>query len=312
MVEYSLDVTPGGPTVKGSVLRTDQAYLELLAAKNTFDGGIAFWSPAFPRLQSTNQFREVWVKTAAEAAAAIQAAENFYHERGTRCATVALAESQPVETIEGTLSAAGYRRADNIVMGLGAWPPDAVTAEADPASAGRHQPDGPRSTPGKHESSAPPAHADASASDIRVLPARPMREAFRECWSAAASFYPPSERDMVVDAANERLDDQRVDAFVAMVAGKPAGMCTLLQIGDVGRIVDVYVLPAHRRAGVATALVRYVIAITKRLAARVVCVEIPLDDAAGKGLFTALGFIDVGRTVEFHHRKTARPDYATW
>ena len=35
----------------------------------------------------------------------------------------------------------------------------------------------------------------------------------------------------VVDAANERLDDQRVDAFVAMVAGK------LIQVGN-GVVTD--------------------------------------------------------------------------
>jgi len=83
--------------------------------------------------------------------------------------------------------------------------------------------------------------------DVRVLPARPMRAAYRAVFDEAWSIYPDSMRSDCVDACVERLDDHRMDMFVALIDKQPAGVCGLFQVGDIGRIVDVYACRAFRR-----------------------------------------------------------------
>ena len=275
-MDISLGVTSGGPTVVGSVLRSSQSYLELLSRKQTLECGIAFYCEQFPRLADGNQFREVLVESTEQAAASLSRVLRFFDEHNLVCSSWALAEGQQPESVEPVLTEAGYVREDNVVMALTAWP------------------------------------KGIPASDVRVLPARPMRKVFHEVCTQAADFHPAEEREVVVEAANERLDDHRIDAQVATVDKQAAGTCTLFHVGDVGRLVDLYVARTYRRCGVATALLHHLIAIARRVTMRVVCIKIPAGNAGAIEMLKTMDFVEAGRTVEFRHRDMPRPDYSNW
>jgi GNAT superfamily N-acetyltransferase len=274
-MDISLNVTRGGATPVGSVLRTNQAYAELLAEKTTLDWGIAFCCPQFAAYPGGQQFREVWIESADETPAAVAAAEAHFAERDTVCARWTLAEAQSPDSVEPALAAAGFRREDAQVFALGAWP------------------------------------RVAESSGIRVLPARPMRAAYEKIWHTALGYLEGAAREQAVAAGLERLDDHRMDAFVAMRDKAPAGIAALFQVGDIGRVVDVYVVPAQRRTGVGTALLDHAVQLAKRLTMRLVCTEISTANAGGAAFLARRGFEAAGRIVEFHRKGIPRQDPAT-
>ncbi len=275
-MDISLNVTQAGPTPAASVLRSNQAYLELLAEKTTLDGGIAFCCTQFPDWPDGSQFREVWVESPTEAEQTYAAAEAHFAECGVTCTRWALAEAQNPALVTPVLDAHGWQRRDMQALALTAWP-----------------------APGEFP-------------DVRILPARPMRAVFRTCWQQLAAYLPDDQQTASVEAAEERLDDHRMDAFVAQVNRQPAGVCALFQVGDIARIIDFFVLPAYRRRGVASALLDHVVALARRLTMRLVCVEVDADNAPGLTFFKNAGFADGGRIVEFHRPGAVRPDYASW
>lgn len=266
IMDLSLAVSSGGPTVRGAILRSNQAYLELLGPKTTLQWGIAFCCEAFPRLAAGNQFREVWVESPEEAARAIEAAKSFFAEQGVTCSRWALAEAQKPEPLHDALLAAGFEREESLAMALTAWPERRL----------------------EHH--------------LRILPARPMRAAYEEAWREVAKSEQPDQREVTVEAALERLDDHRIDAFVAMAGDKPAGICAMFQVGDVGRIMDIHVLREHQRARVGGALLDHMVQIARRLLHRVVCVQIAEDNDGGIAFLSKSGFVECGRLIEYRNR----------
>jgi ribosomal protein S18 acetylase RimI-like enzyme len=264
MVDLSLQVASGGPTAVGAVLRSNQAYHELLSDKHTLQWGIAFSCPRLAPLPAGNEFREVWIDDAGQVGAALAEVDAHFAQRGVHCHRWALAESQDPGIVEAGLAAAGYRREDLQVLALGAWP------------------------------------SSREFDHVRVLPARPMRAAYQTVLEFASAEDAPAAREEFVVAGVDRLDDHRMDMNVAMVEGKPAGACALFQVGDIARIVDLYVAPQFRRRQVATALLDHVIAMARRLMMRIVCIETPESNAAGLELLDRMGFVNAGRTVQFH------------
>lgn len=276
MKDVSLSVVPDGTTAVGSVLRTNQAYLELLATKTTLDWGIAFCCTRVPGHRDGNQFREVWIESPAQMAEAFAAADAQFECNGQRCARWALAEAQPADNVEAFLTAHGYRREDQRALALAAWPP-------------------PQPSEG-----------------VRVLPARPMRAAFEACWHEAAAYLPDGARAAAVAAALERLDDHRMDAVVALVDGQPAGVGALFQVGDVARLVDVFVNKSLRRRGVGRAITAHLLALARRLSMRMVCAETSARNSAALAFLERGGFVPGGDIVEFLREDAAWPDFATW
>lgn len=260
-MDLSLNIVEGGPNVRGSILRTNQAFLELVSEKTTLDYGIAFASPQFSTVSECNQFREVWVDSADEAAKAIEQADAHFAESGLTCNRWAPAEDQKPETIEPTLLAAGFRRDDRVAMALDGWPAS-------------------MESPGQY----------------RVLPARAMRAAFAEVCRQRAT---DAEGDARVEVDNERLDDHRLDAFVLMDGKKPVGVCSLFQVGDIGRIIDLYVVESARRQKAGTEMACHIIALARRLTVSVVCLEVRETNEQAIAFVKQCGFVEAGRLVEF-------------
>ena len=260
-MDHSLNVIADGPNVRGAILRTNQAYLDLVSTKTTLDFGIAFAAPQFPTVAECNQFREVWVESPDDAATALAQADAHFAGTGTAGNRWALAEDQKPETTETVLIDAGFCREDKIAMALGAWPAVSPSQEK-----------------------------------YRVLPARAMRAAFAEVCAQRAI---ETERDAQVEVNNTRLDDHRLDAFVLMNAKTPIGICSFFQVGDVGRITSLFVVETMRRKRAGTVMANHIIALARRLTVNVLCLEVQESNSNSIAFLKQCGFVEAGRLVEY-------------
>ncbi len=242
-----------------SILRSNQAYCELLCEKQTLTWGIAFHSQRWSGFPQVNQFREVVIPDDQQIPEAYEAAEAFFAEQHLTCRRWAPAEGQPDGALGRYLEGIGYRRRETTTLALGAWP-----------------------------------EATTRRTDLRILPARPMRAAYRATFDSGADHAP-----IEADAAIERLDDGRLEAVVIMDGDEPMGRAALFEVGDIGRLVDVYVVPQARSRGAAKAMVAHLLAVARRLAVGIVCAQVDSADQAAMAFFQGCGFVRDGTICEF-------------
>ena len=69
----------------GAVLRSNQAYYQQIAQRETLERGIAYFNDAYPTLLEVNQVREVVIRTSDEISVAFDAVEGFYRSRELKC-----------------------------------------------------------------------------------------------------------------------------------------------------------------------------------------------------------------------------------
>ena len=239
--------------IASAVRRADQVFSEQVGDKVTLECGIAFFDAGYPDSAQDNALREVWVEEADAMPAAWAEVEQFYADRSLECYGWVPALGQSVSVIEPFLLDQGLHKHTLAAMGLSDWP------------------------------------ALAGDSEVRVLPARAMRKAFRTL----------HHDDQAADIEERRLDYAHFDVFVAIVDGQPAGRCGLLQVGEIADVRDLYVSPAFRRRRVATTLVAHALEMARRLMMKSVCGKIEIENTDALALFKSCGFDRHGEVVEF-------------
>ena len=115
------------------------------------------------------------------------------------------------------------------------------------------------------------------------------RASFADPWSLASFaevLHGPSVRFEVARADNDALAGYVVAWFVA----------------DEGEIANLAVAPAHRRAGVAAALLDGVLAAARTALVRTVHLEVRESNAAARGLYARFGFREAGRRRGYYRQ----------
>ena len=250
-------------TTVGSLLRSTQAYYSELCEKETLDYGIAFYNPRFAALPEANQFREVLIEDPARIPAAFQQTEACFRKRELFCHRWAPAEGRGTKELADFLTQQGFRRRQHMAMSLARWV-DQETPE-----------------------------------QVRILPARAMRTAYRETFTQFDTPGSSSMGELLADASLERLDDPQLDMVVALWDKEPVGRCGLYQVGDIARVMSVCILPVYAGRGIEEALLAHVLALAKRLTMRTVLVQIDETDRAGRTFLEEAGFVCDGEIVEF-------------
>ena len=249
-----------------ALLRANQAYYAQLSETCSLEHwGIAF--SAKGREQATvaeaNQFREVIIEDGSEFERVFSAVETYFGELGLSCFIWAPAADADDDALAEFLGRRGFRRREMLAMTVREW----VDSDVD--------------------------------AGVRLLPARAMRRGLQVVHEERFAAAGTKQRNNLIGAVIERLNDPRMDAFVAVVEDKPAGYGALFQIGDVGRICDVYITPEFRRRGVGRALVGQMLRLARRLCLRAVCAPVESYNAAGLALYGSSGLVPDGSVVEF-------------
>lgn len=244
-----------------AVRRSNQQYYEQICRRETLDCGYAYYSAEYAHLPECNFLGEVSFRLADSDA--FEKVEAFYREKGLTCACWVPAADQPPDEVAQVLAPHGFARRESIAM--------------------------------LHDGSRPPPDGNES---LRVIGARAMRRAYtRICTERFADCQPPT--DEFVAAQLERLNDPQYDAFVAMLADESAGTITVHQVGEIGRIRDIFVVPALRRRGVSHALVAFALTTAARWSLRTICTAVSTENTIGRTLLTRVGFAEGGTIVSF-------------
>lgn len=253
---------PRSTEARAAVRRANQVYYEHFSERTPISCGVAYTCPQFPRLHDGNHLDEIVIPDEGSLERAWEEAEAFFAERGLTCYRWTPAFDQPAEPLEQFLVPRGYQVSRDRVM---IWQQDL---------------DLPRRP------------------DVRMVQARAMRDAYRAVIENGDD-YDPQTRAMLADVALERLDDPNYDAFVALRDGQPAGGGALMQVGDLASVEDVQVVPAHRRKGVATTMLSFLLAMSRRLSMRLTVVEWSDDNEPARALYERCGFASAGTYVAF-------------
>ena len=257
-----------------SLLRCIQAYCDQLCDKHTLDFGIAYYCERFPEVAELNQLREVMIGEADDVRTLLDQAQAWFAQSGLNCYRWAPAMGTAPQELSEFLIKRGFERCVDVALRLTEW----VELEASP--------------------------------EVRVLPARAMRSAYRESLEAVP---PPTGSPWsahVAEACEDRLDDPSYDMFVALVNKEPAGRSALYQVGDLAHVRDLTVLPEFADRGVERTLLAHVLALAKRLELAKVMAHVAKDDAVRLAWFQHAGFVPAGEMEEFRRDPVVVPDSA--
>ena len=235
--------------------KSELALCEQLSEWESLPYGVAFWSDDFPGAPEANQLRDVWLADV-DGEAAYEKAETYFDSKGVSCGRWTPASGQDVEPVARVLNSRGWIRRISTVWGLSSWD----WLEVVPNDA------------------------------IRVLPARAMPKAFRATFEDGSP-----DADMRSELAGERLNDSRLDVFVAVHDGTPAGRIGYLQVGDIARVTELTVLPGLRHRGVAKALATHVLQLARRLLPKEIVACCDQDDGTAADFLRRMGFGEAGR-----------------
>jgi len=262
-------MTPGADILGGmrlstrsAIARSTQSYCSLISDAESLSCGVTFRCVRFRGLAEANQIREVVVDTADGAETAFESVERYFAEHGLQCHRWAPSIDADPAVLDGCLAPRGFVARRYQAMMLSDWP-----------------------TLNENQ-------------QVRILPARPMRDAFRTTY-IDASLAGTHDPELAAAAAMDRLDEAAMDMFVAVVDKKPVGRGGLFTVGDIGRVVDVGVLPEWRGQGVGRSLMRHILTLARRLMPRVVCLPVEAGDEAAGALLRQCGFVADGELIEF-------------
>lgn len=242
--------------VISGVRRAEQVFHEQVGQKQTLEYGIAFFDVEYPQSQQDNAFREVLIENPQVVPQAWAEAQAFYGQRKLQCHRWVPSLAQSLGVIEPFLTSQGMLRRSFAALAISSWP------------------------------------QIKSDRNVRVLPARAMRQAFRKLHADA----------LTAQIEERRLDYAQFDVCVAIVDGQPAGRCGLLQAGEIAQVRDLHVAEPFRGRRVGATLLSHMLDVARRLMMKVVCTKTEADNAAGLDFLRACGFEQQGDMIEFHRR----------
>ncbi|MCH7704738.1 MAG: hypothetical protein IIB61_06480 [Planctomycetes bacterium] len=250
------------PTV-AHLLRSAQAYCDQIAERETLQYGIAWHSKRFADLPEANQVREVVVENPSQLGDAFEEFESFYRDRGLSFHKWTPAGGMPSNDMSSFLLERGFVPVEHAAFALAEW-----------------------------------VDVDVSQG-IRIVPARAMRAALRRTLEMEYETTDPAVRALLLDARLERLDDPKLDEFVAMKGNEPVGHCALFEVGDIARVMGLFARDASGDRAVERALLAHILALAKRLVIRNICTLVEESADTDDDLLRAVGFQRVGSIVEF-------------
>lgn len=260
--------------ITAAVRRTSQQYFEQVSERTTLSCGYAYTNPAYPHVPGCNFIGEVMLDEDTPDPVATVGA--FFHSRGVECYQWVPAAIQDDDEVARLVEPLGFRRRLRRVFVM----PDVPLGE------------------------------EAAKGTLRIVGGRAMRRAYTAVIHARSEELPQRTREiqpavraeLAAELARvqlERLDDPQYDAFVALRGDEPVGVISVYQVGSIGRLCDLYVVPHHRRQRVATALLRFAIGTARRWSLRPICMQAAADNRPALALLERAGFDEASAITTF-------------
>lgn len=251
--------------------RTELHWTRHFGDETILSAGAAFVQPDLPHIAAANRLLDAALPEGTTVAEVIREVDEHFGANNARCLQWLLSPTASAQLLADHFTAAAWEKSSNEILHLDHAGIASVDAE---------------------EWTIIPARA--SHRHARLL----AEESARECGEL-----------QVADAAMIHLDDPHWDALIALSGVNVAGTIGILSVGDIGRIEALYVHPAFRRRGVATALLSRALDSCGRSLFRHVMLSVEPENAAARSLFIAAGFRSIGKITAFQppHTSPATP-----
>ncbi len=144
-----------------------------------------------------------------------------------------------------------------------------------------------------------------SVAGWQILPGRVVRHALRALFeqkSQSEDGASPALAQQLAQWHIARLDEPRCETLVARWDGQIVGYVSVVSVGAVGVIDDVYTMPSWRHRGVATALLEQALDLCARAQHESVVLE-SLVDGEAIGMYQRRGFVVIGEHRRYERLK---------
>lgn len=270
-----LPVLPSQPThgpevIVRAIARTNAELTDNISHAEDLDCGRAFSNPERPRVWDANCIHQAFIPEGSTAADVMAEVQAHYQQLGRPCYKWFGADSAFPSDLADALQSAGWERGRMQVMRM-------------------------------VQASIP----DSAATDLQVIPARAMVQAFHAFRRAeAAAEYGEDVADHLADCATDVLDDSRLDMLVARRDREVVGVAGVMAAGDIGIIYDVQTHREYRRQGIMTGLLAHVLDLCARSQFKTIVLETGFDNTGAIGLYERIG-MERFATMDYYYKTPA-------
>ena len=122
------------------------------------------------------------------------------------------------------------------------------------------------------------------------------------------AFAPMGERPWTRQDMAELLATPAGGGLILGIGKEDAGVVLWRTMADEAELLTLAVDARHRRRGVGAALLDQVIVRSQRRGARLLFLEVGVDNPAARSLYAQAGFVEVGRRVAYYRRPSGFAD----
>lgn len=248
--------------------RTDAARIEHASEAEQLDVGTAYANPALPNIWNANHVRDAALSAGVTPEQAVAEVTAHYASKGTTCAYWIMnpsADASQTTPLADHLLAHGHRARIDEILYL-------------------------------RRGQAAPAAAPA---ELKIIPARASyrharalaEERARDRWKTAI--------DELVEADVLDIDDPHTDTLLALHGDRPVATTSVLAVGDLGRIENVYVARDFRGRGIGRTMMSRALEVCVRSMFRHVFILVDPQNTPAVGLYRSFGFEPVGRLTSY-------------
>ena len=234
---------------------------QVAAEETTLDVGVALTNPVLSKIADANQVIDAALPDDMTAAQALADAEAHFADRGARLLKWVMNPSAPTDRtqplVEHIVAAGGFKPRGYDILYLAGQPAGPIE----------------------------------EVSGLTIIPARAAFKHARALAEEAAVFFnfaPVAESIML------HFEDPATDSVMAMKEGAPVGYVSVMTMGEIGYIGEVFVSEKLRNAGIGRTLMSRTLEICARALHRHVFIAVAADNAPAAHLYGRLGFKKIG------------------
>ena len=236
--------------------RTEVEWCRQIAEETVLDCGTGFTNPQLGNVHDANQVLDASLAEGMAPADALAEVEAHYRGRGARCWKWVLNPALPsdrTEPLGAHLANAGHTPGAYDIMYLGGQPAGVIE----------------------------------EVGDLRIIPARASYRHARQLYEEASSRW---QEPQLVEAGMLHLEDPQTDSVLALKDGVAAALVSVLTVGEIGRIEDVFVAERFRGQGIGRTMMSRALEICARSLFKHVFLSCEAGNAPAIALYTKLGF----------------------
>jgi GNAT superfamily N-acetyltransferase len=263
----SLPILPSRPAASTADLirfshRTDLQWCQQIAEQTQLEVGTALVNANLPDVWDANVVFDAAMPAGVSPADAVAEADIHFAAAGSRVRKWVTNPSAPAEQttpLVEQLLASGWTRRTYDIMHLSGQPPGAVR----------------------------------EIGGLRIIPARASFRHARELAVEAAAPITPQ----LADAFITHLEDPQTDGLLALKDAAPAAYVTVLTVGEIGCITELFVTASLRRQGIGRTMMSRALEVCARSLFKHVFLGCEPTNAPAIALYRALGFEKIGDFV---------------